>query len=317
MLTLGSDVNRKDRTAAIRERPWICSALTISLVNGKKIPVSPKPETLEHAALAELRHNLRTPVNHILGYAEMLIEDASDARNAAALDPLRQIHSTARAALVDINHALTQRESVARAEVSALCEKIRPRLERIEHCIAILRRGVVPPEWLADLDRIWHATATMFEQFGIARPSAPAPPQERPDPQPAASRARILVIDASPATRHLICRRLERQGYAADDAAGGDDALDRIATESFDAVLFDVRIGLELLDRIRQDRRLRTIPVVVVSAFDDAEAVARAMERGADDFLFKPFDAILLKARIASVLERKRLKAAIEQLRPS
>ena len=296
-------------------------APSISLVGGKKIPVSPKPETLEQAALSELRHNLRTPVNQILGYAEFLIEDASDGRHAAALDPLRQIHSTARAALADINQSLAQREAVVRAEVSALCEKIRPRLERIEHCIAILRRGAAPPEWLADLDRISHATTTMRVLFGISRPTAPVPPSEKADPQPAAARARILVIDASPATRRLICRRLERQGYAADDAANGEDALDRIATGSFDIVLLDVRMpvpgGPDLLDRMRQDRRMRAIPIVVVSAFDDAEAVARAIERGADDFLFKPFDPVLLKARIASVLERKRLRAAIEQLRPS
>jgi sigma-B regulation protein RsbU (phosphoserine phosphatase) len=283
--------------------------------------VSPKPETLEHAALSELRHNLRTPVNHILGYAELLIEDASDARNAAALDPLRQIHSTARAALADINQSLSQREAVGRPEVDALCEKIRPRLERIEQCIAILRRSAAPPEWLADLDHISHAAAAMLALFGIARPAAPVPPPEKADLQPAASRARVLVIDASPATRHLICRRLERQGYAADDAANGDDALDRIATGNFDVVLLDVRMpvpgGPDVLDRMQQDRRMRAIPVVVVSAFDDAEAVARAMERGADDFLFKPFDPVLLKARIASVLERKRLRAVIEQLRPS
>src|SRR5690349_19800196 len=101
------------------------------MTTGRKYPVTPGTETIENAALSELRHNLRTPVNHMLGYTELLIEDAQEARKTAALEPLRQIHSSARAALADINQALGKKNSVVRAEVVALCEKIRPRVERI------------------------------------------------------------------------------------------------------------------------------------------------------------------------------------------
>ena len=112
---------------------------------GTHLTTNRPTDPIEHAALAELRHNLRTPVNHILGYSELLIEDASEARNSAALEILRQIHSTTRGALADINSALANRLSVERAEVDALCEKVRPRVDRIAHCIEHLREDAPLP----------------------------------------------------------------------------------------------------------------------------------------------------------------------------
>jgi two-component system NtrC family sensor kinase len=276
--------------------------------------VTPSLENLKHAALSELRHNLRTPVNHILGYAELLIEDASDARNAAALDPLRQIHSTARAALADVNQSLAGRDSVERAEVDELCEKIRPRVERIENCIEAIRQSReidAPPEWLSDLDRIAHAAASLLEILGASRPDfAPAPDHQPTEPREAAL-AHILVVDDNATNRNVLCRRLERQGYAVEEAPNGDIALDRIATEKFDVVLLDILMpvmdGFEVLARMRKDRFMRSVPVVVISAVDELDSVVRAIEMGAEDYLFKPFDPVLLKARIGALLERKRL----------
>jgi signal transduction histidine kinase len=284
--------------------------------------VTPKTETLAQAALSELRHNLRTPVNHILGYTELLLEDASDARNSAALEPLRQIHSTARAALTDINLALAKRDSVDRAEVDALCEKIRPRVERIENCIEHIRNSReidAPPEWVADLDRIGSAASTLLDLFGVSRPAPPPPDQQPAEAKSESARARILVVDDNDGNRHVLARRLERQGYSVEQAPNGDVALDRIATEPFDVVLLDILMpvmdGFEVLARMRKDRRMRSIPVIVVSALDEVESVVRAIEMGAEDYLFKPFDPVLLKARIGALLERKRLtdELAVQQ----
>jgi signal transduction histidine kinase len=271
-------------------------------------------DTLQQAALSELRHNLRTPVNHILGYTELLIEDASEAGIAAALDPLRQIHSTARAALNDINAALAKRESVDRSEIDALCEKIRPRVERIEHCIEHLRQSRevdAPREWLADFDRVAHAARALIEIVAAGRPEPAAPEPETAGTRSEGAGARILVVDDNATNRNVICRRLERQGYAAEEAPNGDAALDRIATEPFDVVLLDILMpvmdGFQVLERMRKDRRMRAVPVVVISALDEVDSVVRAIEMGAEDYLFKPFDPVLLKARIGALLERKRL----------
>src|SRR6476660_9188342 len=96
--------------------------------SSRKYPVTPsapspkqsKTGPLRNADLAELRHNLRTPVNHILGYSEMLIEDASLANQSVTLDSLRHIHSAARAMLVDVNQALANRDSVERSAIHTL-----------------------------------------------------------------------------------------------------------------------------------------------------------------------------------------------------
>ena len=79
----------------------------------------------------------------------------------------------------------------------------------------------------------------------------------------------------------------------------------------FDLVLLDIMMpvmdGFEVLERMRRDRRMRTVPVVVISALDEIDSVVRAIEMGAEDYLFKPFDPVLLRARIGALLERKRL----------
>jgi two-component system NtrC family sensor kinase len=260
-----------------------------------------------------LRHNFRTPVNHILGYAELLIEDASEAHNAAALEVLRQVHSTTRAALADINMALANRESVDRAEIDALCQKIQPRMERIEHCLDHLREDpeiAAPSEWISDLDRIGRAALTLLGLFGAA-----PKPDDRTEARAAntgeATGPRVLVVDDNSINRNVLIRRLERQGYAVEEAFNGEMALDRIAVEPFDIVLLDIMMpvmdGFEVLDRMRQDRRMRNVPVVVISALDEIDGVVRAIQMGAEDYLFKPFDPVLLRARIGAVLERKRL----------
>jgi two-component system, NtrC family, sensor kinase len=272
----------------------------------------PSAGTVQNAALSELRHNLRTPVNHILGYAEMLIEDASAAGNTAVADALREVHSTARAALADINSALSNRDSVPAVDVAALCDRVRPRVGQIHGCVAAARAAGAHPEWLADLDRVAHAATTLLELFGDTAEPAAAPQFDRETPAPfEGAGPRILVVDDNGANRNVLCRRLERQGYAVAEASNGEVALDRIATESFDVVLLDIMMplmdGFEVLARMRKDRRMRSIPVVVVSALDELDSVVKAIEMGAEDYLFKPFDPVLLRARIGALLERRRL----------
>ncbi len=248
----------------------------------------------------------------MLGYAELLIEDASEARNDAALETLRQIHSTTRGALADINSSLGNREAVDRTDLDGLFEKIRPRVDRIEQAVEHMREdpGVAaPPEWIADLGRIAHAAESLLALFGDA--PAPEPDSQEVQPRAEADGPRLLVVDDNPTNRNVLSRRLERQGYAVEEAANGEAALDRIATEPFDVVLLDIVMpvmdGFEVLQRMRRDKRMRTIPVVVISALDEVESVVRAIGMGAEDYLFKPFDPVLLRARIGALLERKRL----------
>lgn len=293
------------------------------LLRSRKYPVTSdnvhtnnrENSALQHADLAELRHNLRTPLNHVIGYSELLIEDASGGRYVAALDPLRHIHSAGKASLADINGALSNRESVEQREINALCEKLRPRMERIRTLIQGMKDSGavdVPFVWHDDLERISGAASKLLQLLcGEPAPvtTAPAEVADAPVISPA---ARILVVDDSAPNRNMLVRRLQRQGYAAEEARSGSEALDRIAAENYDLVLLDLMMpvmdGFEVLARMKQDRRMRTVPVVMISALDQIDSVVRAIEMGAEDYLLKPFDPVLLRARIGALLEKKRLR---------
>jgi signal transduction histidine kinase len=268
---------------------------------------------LRNADLAELRHNLRTPVNHILGYTEMLIEDASLANQPATLDSLRQIHAAARAMLADVNQTLANRDSVERSAIHTLSEKIGPRVQRVLGCVDGLRRDpAIPADWKGDLQRIDVAANSMLRL--LADSGAAVPGEEvvpAPEPVPQSGGPRILIVDDNGTNRNMLSRRLVRQGYQAELARNGSEALDRLATEPFDLVLLDILMpvmdGFQVLEHMKRDRRMRLVPVVVISALDEVESVVRAIEMGAEDYLFKPFDPVLLRARIGALLERKRL----------
>lgn len=122
----------------------------------------------------------------------------------------------------------------------------------------------------------------------------------------------VLVVDDNEVNRDLLTRRLQRQGHRIVVAENGRQALERIREQPFDLVLLDIMMpemnGYEVLERIKSDPELRHIPVVMISALDDIESVVRCIELGAEDYLFKPFNPTLLKARISACLEKKRLR---------
>jgi two-component system cell cycle response regulator len=123
--------------------------------------------------------------------------------------------------------------------------------------------------------------------------------------------AAILVVDDDPINRMLLTRELERQGHRVVAAEDGLKALEALDAEPFDIVLLDVLMpgldGHETLARIERDEKLRHIPVIMVSALDDIKSVVRCIEMGAADYLPKPFDPVLLRARINGSLTKKRL----------
>jgi len=123
---------------------------------------------------------------------------------------------------------------------------------------------------------------------------------------------RLLVVDDVEANRDLLARRLRQMGHAVEMAANGREALERMRADAFDLILLDVMMpemdGLEVLEELRADEALRTIPVLMVSAVQEMESVVRCIERGATDYLPKPLNVVLLKARVESSLEKKRLR---------
>jgi CheY-like chemotaxis protein len=123
----------------------------------------------------------------------------------------------------------------------------------------------------------------------------------------------LLVVDDNEDNRYTLVQRLRRLGYSeVVTAVDGHDALKQLGTRDFDLVLLDVMMpelnGYQVLERMRADERLRHIPVIMISAVDQVESVVRCIELGAEDYLPKPFNPVILRARVTTCLEKKRLR---------
>jgi sigma-B regulation protein RsbU (phosphoserine phosphatase) len=222
----------------------------------------------QEEVVAALRHDLRTPLNQIIGYAELVAEDLEGAG-----------HDESRADLEKIARA-------ARGLAELITREIQP-----GH---VTLTGVAPPS----------------EVPGEQQPSEEAPLGSQA--HPAAIRARLLIVDDNPENCAVLKRRLERDGHSCGVVYDGIAALELLATESFDLVLLDIMMpgmdGREVLRRIKADQTLKHLPVIMISALDQIESVVECIERGAEDYLPKPFNPVLLRARIGSSLERKTLR---------
>jgi sigma-B regulation protein RsbU (phosphoserine phosphatase) len=129
-----------------------------------------------------------------------------------------------------------------------------------------------------------------------------------------AQAGRLLVVDDNEMNRDLLSRRLQRMGHVVHIARNGREALEAMDGVAYDVVLLDIMMpevnGYEVLARMRASSALRHIPVIMISAVEEVESVVRCIELGADDYLTKPFDPVLLRARLGSCLEKKRLRDA-------
>lgn len=122
----------------------------------------------------------------------------------------------------------------------------------------------------------------------------------------------VLVVDDNEMNRDMLSRRLQRHGHQVEVAVNGLEALAMIETQKFDLVLLDIMMpemnGYEVLEHLKADHALRHLPVIMITAVDEIDSVVRCIELGADDYLPKPFNPVLLKARINASLEKKWLR---------
>jgi class 3 adenylate cyclase len=124
--------------------------------------------------------------------------------------------------------------------------------------------------------------------------------------------ARLLVVDDNKVNRLLLMRSVELLGHRVASAENGRTALQMLRAEPFDLVLLDIEMpemdGFQVLEHMVTDSDMRDVPVIVTSSLEGLAHVVRCIELGADDYLHKPVNAVLLKARIGSSLEKKRLR---------
>ncbi|CAA9329641.1 MAG: Serine phosphatase RsbU, regulator of sigma subunit, partial [uncultured Gemmatimonadaceae bacterium] len=121
----------------------------------------------------------------------------------------------------------------------------------------------------------------------------------------------ILVVDDNELNRDLLSRRLRRMGHAVEAVEDGGRALELLSAAPFDLVMLDIMMpgmnGYEVLARLKADPALCHVPVIMITAVDDEASVVRCIELGAEDYMPKPFNPALLKARVGSSLAKKRL----------
>jgi DNA-binding response OmpR family regulator len=120
------------------------------------------------------------------------------------------------------------------------------------------------------------------------------------------------VVDDNESNRDLLQRRLGRLGYNISTAENGHEALEMVSGKFYDLVLLDIMMpglnGYEVLENMKADEKVSHIPVIMISALEEIDSVVKCLELGADDYLTKPFNMVLLKARVGACLERKALR---------
>jgi len=273
------------------------------------------------AWLAHLRHELRTPLNHIVGYAEMLIEDVSAVSHAPLLAGLRRVLANARIVQSRINSQLgSMGDDADEPDLAALASELRQPVDAMVVEVALLRSlpGADDVRTTQDLARIASAAEALRRLLagGLGQPpAAPAiTPEGHADPPHlvAGGPGRILVVDDDPNNREILDRWLSRDGHLVLEAGSGREALAVLREHPVDLMLLDMVMpdlsGLDVLAALRETPPEQRPPVLVISAYDEAHSAVQCIEAGAEDYLPKPFDRVLMRARVDAAIERKRLR---------
>ena len=214
---------------------------------------------------AGLIHDMRTPLNHIIGYSEILTEQVEEGGNDRLAIDLQKILNAGRQLLA----LVTENFEPASTGLSAVAST-----------------GV----------HLQNLPDGGITESSLANPSP----------------GLMLVVDDIEENRDVLSRRLEMQGHTVISVSSGRQALEIVQTESFDVILLDIAMpemdGFELLERLKADESVKHVPVIMVSASVGLESVIRCIEMGAEDYLPKPFNPTLLKARVGACLEKKRAR---------
>ena len=230
---------------------------------------APRAPAYLSGADAELRHTLRTPLNHIIGYSELLLEEAKDRGLEDMIADLENIHTAGKELLALFNELFNP----AAVDTGTADTALEPATE----------------------------SATK-ERHDEALDTKPVSAVENPN-------ARLLVVDDNENNRDIVSRLLEREGYAVATAEDGAAALEQIKAQPPDLVLLDVMMpvmdGIEACQRIKDDPDSRLIPVVIMTALGQVDDRVRGIQAGADDFLTKPVNRGELLARIQTSLRLK------------
>lgn len=322
-----------------RRRPVLADSREES--NSEEVP-APDPDRVRKATLAHIRHELRTPVNGIIGYSEMLLEDVHDETFTADLEKIR---AGGHKLLGLIDEVLGDRARGAGAgetdmNLEDYGEEIRvglrtPVTSVVGYAEMLLEtaREEGREELIADLQRIHTSAHRLLDLsgdiVGLATGGQAAPSVNDSQAseltravlskiKPASgenlgdAEGRLLVVDDNAMNRDLLSRQLARQGYIVLTASDGAQALELLRNQAVDLILLDVIMpimdGVETLKRLKSDENLLEIPVLMLSSLNEVDGALRCIEMGAEDYLSKPVKPAVLNARISANLELYRMR---------
>jgi len=323
----------------------------------KKTPSQGHADRTEWAVLSNLRHELGTLLNAIIGYSEMLLEEAEDEEKKVYISSLVEIHTAGKQLLAFVdeifqiakidaarkNHdletfgtklshklrtplntiinsskmLLEDGEKLGREYFVLDLQKINAAGRRILELIdKILKHSKIQPgETDVDIENLALSSAksSLFQEV-VNTACLPAENSASTKPKEHSS---LLVVDDNDTNRDLLVNHLERQGHTVTTAQNGHQALEMIHKDRFDLVLLDVMMpemnGYQVLAHMKNDISWKNIPVIMISALGEMDSVVQCIEMGAEDYLPRPFNPVLLKARINACLEKKQLRD-MEQL---
>ncbi len=293
--------------------------------------------------LTQLRHALRTPLNQIIGYSEMLLESIEDISAERLLRDIKKIHTAGGQLLALFNDALAPwKIETGKIDLLSMRREMLTPLNAIIGYSELCQEEAAEagmPDVVTDLKRINQAGYNLHHLFeskefavkidvGPALAVASPAPQTAPGPPVPASKpaspveflgnasarytGNLLVVDDDSMNREMLARRLQRSGFNITTAENGRIALELLKQRAFDLVLLDIIMpelnGFHTLEFIKADPKLRHLPVIMLTALDEVDSTVRCIEAGAEDYVPKPFNTIILHARINASLEKKRLR---------
>jgi adenylate cyclase len=251
--------------------------LVVSLVDEvldmRRVPPGKYGDEWE-AVSTRLRAYLRPPVAAALAYVDLLVEDPSSLGKDRLVNDLYQVRAAGRYVLELVDDVADVLDHVGgEGGLSSLSPEAREVVEK-------------------------HRSPVRHRRAGDA------------------AAGHVLVVDDSQVNRDLLDRLLGRLGYRVTLAESGLHGLALLRTNHVDLVLLDIIMpevdGFQVLHQMKVDEVLRHVPVIMISALDEVESVGRCIEMGAEDYLTKPFDPVILKARIGATLEKKRLRDLVD-----
>ena len=227
---------------------------------------------------ATIQHDLSTPIIAITGYSELILEDLEADGDSQSCESLEEV----------LQHAQKLLNLIKELDYLAEMQAISPTLAARTTTATDFKSSSHP---------------NMIEDV-ISGMQKSAPSQEQ---------ASLLVVDDKESNRDFLSRRLIKQGFEVEVAKDGKQALSMLSKQHFDLVLLDIIMpelnGYQVLQQLKASDYLKDIPVIMISALDEIDSVVKCLEMGAEDYLQKPFNQIILSTKINASLERKWLRA--------